>query len=218
LSAGGRALDAEAVADFARRAGAAAGLRLRLELAAAMPEKRLSARERAQCAALPRFRRLSWRRGRGGLKALLAEAGEPLDTSGLRFPNPRFSVSHCGRRTVVAAVSPGGRVRGLGVDLQLGRAPRGRAARHFLDARELALLRSLPRAARARELLRRWTIKEALFKADPRNSRRLLLDYSLEDAPGGDARDGLTRGTAGPGREYFWASFPTGFLALAVFR
>lgn len=129
-------------------------------------------------------RRDSWLRGRAALKRVLTASGEPSDTSLLAFPHPRLSLSHCGRYAVALAALGSG--SGLGVDLELRRELPDEAARFFLSRGEREQLLHTPGSA----LVRLWTVKEAVFKADPGNSGRGLLDYQVADptARRGEAR------------------------------
>jgi hypothetical protein len=157
-------------------------------------------------------RQESWLRGRRALKDLLLEFGEPEDTSRLSFPNPCFSLTHTGA-VAVAVGAPRTALLGLGIDLELRRSLRPDAARFFMRPAERDWLASLPESGRGRQLLRLWTVKEAVFKADPANQGRILSDYLLPKAgdPEGRAR---TR----DGREIAYCSFwlSEGVLSLAA--
>lgn len=109
------------------------------------------------------------RAGRDALRIAAAAAGLPGDPAGYRFPHPRASVTHT-ERAGVAAVLLGGAADGVGVDLEHDRPVRPAAARFYLRDDE-------PHD----DLLRLWTVKEALFKADPANATRLLRDYRAND-------------------------------------
>jgi 4'-phosphopantetheinyl transferase EntD len=122
-----------------------------------------------------RQRALSWLRGRAALKALIGELGD-TDTARIRFPNPRFSLSHSADMAVAAAIRTQGSA-GVGIDIEWDRPAPSAAARFYLSAAETAWALDQPDASR--ELLRLWTIKEALFKADPRNDETVLSDYEL---------------------------------------
>src|SRR5688500_8593893 len=67
--------------------------------------------------------------------------------------------------------------QGVGVDIETGRRPPPRMARFFLTRKERRCLGQ----PSPEQLLRLWTVKEALFKADPLNHRRVLADYALDD-------------------------------------
>jgi len=151
----------------------------------------------------------SWLRGRAALKRLLVGIGDPPDTSALVFPHLRVSLTHCGRYAVAVALE--GRGSGLGVDLEIRRSLPAEAARFFLSRGERELLPDPEGPA----LLRLWTVKEAVFKADPGNSGRGLLDYQVADPT-------VRRGEACLGRDpamlIRYASLPVqgGFLTAAV--
>ena len=198
------------------RLARAFGLELRVALAErALPRARLTRQERSILAAFgstPRAR--SWRTGRAALKRLRAFQGEPADTSAIRFPHPRYSVTHS-RGYAAAVGAPSGCAAGIGIDLELLRPVDARAARFFLTAAERAWVERLPSARRAVELLRLWTIKEALFKADPLNRGMGLADYSLAEPAADRGRVEIRRGSVLELR-YLSHTLEAGFLSAAV--
>jgi acyl carrier protein len=107
--------------------------------------------------------------GRDALAVAAAAASLPADPAGYRFPHPRASVTHTGRAGA-AAVLVGGPATGVGVDLEHDRPMPRATARFYLRDDE-------PRD----DLLRLWTVKEAMFKADPDNATRMLRDYRADD-------------------------------------
>ncbi|MEW1862311.1 phosphopantetheine-binding protein [Streptomyces sp. NBC_00669] len=109
------------------------------------------------------------RAGRQALRIAAAVAGLPGDPAGYRFPHPRASVTHTDRAGV-AAVLVGGSAAGVGVDLEHDQPVRPATARFYLRDDE-------PHD----DLLRLWTVKEAMFKADPANATRMLRDYRADD-------------------------------------
>jgi 4'-phosphopantetheinyl transferase EntD len=158
-------------------------------------------------------RRREWLLGRSALRRLLARLGAGLDTSGIEFPNARYSLTHSGGVAVAAGVI-GPAPRGLGIDLELGRALDPRAARFFLTPQERSWAECAGQRARA-ALLRLWTAKEALFKADPDNAGRVLADYRLVEPQLSAGWATLAR----PGRASFrYASFRfgDGYLSVAA--
>jgi 4'-phosphopantetheinyl transferase EntD len=177
-----------------------------------LAEEKLTPGEREQLARLTApGRRESWLRGRAALRRLQAALGGSEDTSILKFPNPRVSLSHSDA-WAVAVGSASGKLLGIGVDLQVKAAPKPETARRFLNPAELVWLRRMEESERPRMLHRLWTVKEATFKADPDNPGKTLRDYGLAD-PGyvaGKARRGE--------RVFYYASFdvPEGFLSVAV--
>lgn len=76
----------------------------------------------------------------------------------------------------------GGRVVGVGVDIEGNRTIDPKMTRFFLTKAE--------QTARPDDWLRLWTVKEALFKACPANDGRLLSDFEIDDphATAGTAR------------------------------
>jgi 4'-phosphopantetheinyl transferase EntD len=177
-----------------------------------LPEGQLSPGEREELARLTApARRESWLRGRAALKRLSAAIGIESDTSLLRFPHPRISLTHSEGWAVAIGLNSD-KLGGLGVDLELKSVPKPETARKFLNPSELVWLRRMDEGDHPRLLHRLWTVKEALFKADPENNGKTVKDYALAD-PGfvaGRAR----RGT----RLFHYASFevPEGFLSVAV--
>jgi 4'-phosphopantetheinyl transferase EntD len=187
------------------------GLRVRLAVAdRLLQENLLTSGESSQLADLTApARRESWLRGRAALKELLAALGESADTSRLRFPHPRVSLSHSAANAV-AAGTDSRETAGLGVDLELRAPPRVEAARFFMAPDEKARLEQAP----PQTLLRLWTVKEAAFKADPGNALSSLRAYRIEDP---DALSGSI--PLGP-RSLRYRSFPLpgGYLSVAVLR
>lgn len=156
-------------------------------------------------------RRESWLRGRAALKRLGAAMGEGEDTSVFTFPHARMSLTHS-ESWAVAIGSASQKLHGLGVDLEIKSIPRAETARRFLNPSELVWLRRMDETDHPRLLHRLWTVKEAIFKADPENPGKTLRDYALAD-PGFVA--GRARRAA---RLFNYASFevPRGFLSVAV--
>ncbi len=141
------------------------------------------------------LRRHDWLLGRAALKAVLGIA----DTSVVAFPNRSVSLTHSGGVAVAARCD--GPQAGLGVDLEGWQTIDPRTARLYLHAHEQG------------DLLRLWTVKEALFKATPDNDAAVFLDYEVDDphALTGRARDRLGRTF-----EYVSTSRPEGWLTLAA--
>ena len=155
----------------------------------------LSAGERAQLPATGRRR--DWLLGRAALKALLGGR----DTSDVRFPNRCMSLSHAAGRGVAASCCGG--QAGLGVDYEGWHGMDPRAARFFLGDHERD----------GADLLRLWTVKEALFKATPDNAGVAFLDYTVAE-PG--ALEGGATDRSGRGFHYASAAVPSGLLTVAV--
>jgi phosphopantetheinyl transferase len=175
-------------------------------------ENRLSPGETAELTRMTApARRESWLRGRAALKRLAAAVGGSEDTSTLKFPHPHYSLTHS-ENWAVAIGLPTPKLAGLGVDLELKGPPKPETARRFLNPSEVVWLRRMDELEHPRLLHRLWTVKEALFKADPENAGRTLKEYALADP-------GFKAGRARRGeRTFHYASFefPTGFLSVAV--
>lgn len=176
---------------------------------------RLSPRERLRYRALGTFsRRESWLKGRSALKRLLLRLGEGEDTARVRFPHPRLSLTHSGE-VAVAVGTDSDRLEGIGVDLEIGRSPHPESARFFLTPEERGWIDRQKAPDRPGHLLRLWTVKESLFKADPGNDETALPDYRMKEP-------GAWRGTAfvrrGGEIEMRYASFPCGegWITIAI--
>ena len=144
-------------------------------------------------------RRHEWLLGRAALKALLGID----DTSSLAFPNRSVSLTHAAGVAVAARCD--GPQAGLGVDLEGWQDIDAGTARLYLHPHE--------HPHEQGDLLRLWTVKEALFKATPSNGDAMFLDYEVEDPHplGGVARD-----RHGRRFEYLSHRRPEGWLTLAV--
>ena len=141
------------------------------------------------------MRRHDWLLGRAALKSLLGIH----DTSTLVFPNPSVSLTHSAGVAVAARCD--GPQAGLGVDLEGWQTIDPRTARLFLHPHEEG------------DLLRLWTVKEALFKATPMNGEAVFLDYEVDDP---HALAGTAHDRHGRAFEYLSIRRPEGWLTLAV--
>ena len=70
---------------------------------------------------------------------------------------------------------------GIGLDIETNRRVHPEAARFFLTDQEQKWLKELGGEGSSQHLLRLWTVKEAIFKADPENDEKILGDYVLEN-------------------------------------
>lgn len=120
-------------------------------------------------------RREEWLRGRGRLKEVLRCLEESEDTSRLKFPNARFSLSHSGDRAMAVGIPDTRGIDGIGVDMERPRPVKAEAARFFLNEIERQRLTRSTESDR----LRLWTVKEALFKAHPENEGQGVKDYFI---------------------------------------
>lgn len=116
--------------------------------------------------------------GPEALAAALRAAGrpeEPIES----WPCPFASLTHSGEVAVAVALPPEVRAIGIGVDLEHDRPVKPGMARLICDEHERAWLASVPADCYAHELLRLWTAKEALYKADPEQGDAIVADYAL---------------------------------------
>ncbi len=128
-------------------------------------------------------RRRDWRRGRLALKSLLRSLGRSDDTSRLRFPDAQLSLTHGdGAAYAVGAL---GASRGIGVDFETLRPVRDRVAHWFLNDSELEWLAASDDVDRDRNIIRLWTIKEAVFKCHPSNTGLVLSDFTISNPSAG---------------------------------
>jgi 4'-phosphopantetheinyl transferase superfamily len=132
----------------------------------------------------------------------------------ISFPHARFSISHAGATGAAVGVAPGA-TAGVGVDFEPIRQIDPATARFFLTEREQAWVAGLSSDRVSAELLRLWTVKEAVFKADLGNAHALVGDYEVEEpaAITGTAR--RVRGHALPCR-YSTLEEDLGLLTVAV--
>ncbi|GGK74811.1 phosphopantetheine-binding protein [Mangrovihabitans endophyticus] len=181
-----------------------------------LPVAELTGGEAAQYAALPPHgpRRRAWLTGRHALRRALVWTGRPADTSRVTFPHDAVSLSYSGAIAVVAATD--GAVAGIGVDVETGPPPDIETARVFLRDGELRMLRRLPPPRQPGALLRWWTVKEALFKADPDNHLGGLRRYVLGTPPGGGGVARRAAGRCGAGLSYRSFALRRGYLSVAL--
>ena len=109
------------------------------------------------------------------------------------WPCPYASLTHSGDVAIAVALPAHVAASGLGVDLELDRTVKDGMARLICDRHERAWLAGLPADRRAAQVLRLWTAKEALYKADPAQGDAIIAEYALA-SPG----DEVTTGGRGP--------------------
>lgn len=120
----------------------------------------------------------SWLLGRAALKSLHREVDGCADIDALSFPNARFSLTHSAE-VALAVAEPSGTLEGIGVDLEINTRMQAAAARFFLTGQEQGWLDTQATESRPYHLLRLWCIKEAVFKANPGNADKTLMDHEL---------------------------------------
>ncbi len=147
--------------------------------------------------------------GRNALLSVSKRLGLSLDIDALRFPHPHFSLSHSGGTGAAIAWTGTDNFAGIGIDIERKREIDPRSARFFLREEERFDLKHSQD-----NLLRLWTVKEALFKADPDNRDQGVRDYIVDSAHRmlGKARHIKT------GRTFLYQSERTefGFLTVAL--
>ncbi len=141
--------------------------------------------------------------------------GGSFNTNSFRFPQKNCSISHCDD-IVVCMLSPLSELNGLGIDIELHRAISINTGKLLLSNNEQRLLKTF-NAYSSEELLRLWTVKEALFKADMNNSKRGWLscyECLLPHNWFGDAR--LRINNHKKHFKYGTVPFNSGYLSIAI--
>ena len=159
-------------------------------------------------------RRLDWLRGRNALKQLLSTLNYNDDTTELRFPNRRVSLTHAGG-SAYAVGTPACCV-GIGIDYEPLRDVNINIARWFLNDDEIRWLMHEPRQNHCEELIRLWTIKEAAFKAHPDNEGLVLTKLAIADPAAARIKVNVA-GIATPIR-VTCRQFDAGYLSVATLR
>ena len=160
-------------------------------------------------------RRRAWLCGRAALRQLSADLDwDPLDAD-VAFPHPRLSLTHSGA-WAVAIGHRDDNLRGIGIDLELRPPARDATARFFLNPAERTAVAALGKDRRREALGRLWVIKEALFKSDPRNRGRMLLDYGVDDIGAASGRAQLPGGEPKGALYYTAFEVPGGHLAVSL--
>jgi 4'-phosphopantetheinyl transferase EntD len=192
-------------------------LNLPLRLVRADHAVALTALSTAERIFLDRFefeqRRRDWLCGRNALKKILAKLGRRDDTGALRFPHRQLSLSHDDGISYAAGTRA--ESRGLGIDYEPLRTVNAGVARWFLGDGEVDWLSSQPSCARARHIIRLWTIKEAAFKSHPRNHAMSLGDFEILE-PAEQSVHAVTT-AAGADIRVVCRKFSRGYLSIAVF-
>jgi 4'-phosphopantetheinyl transferase EntD len=121
--------------------------------------------------------------GRAALKKLQTQIRQPL-TLELSLPHPFYSMSHAGKDWALAITClQDPPLSGLGVDLEIERPLPEGALQHFTTAAEQNLLAEAFKGSSSSSpesvVLRAWSIKEALFKADLQNQGHVIESYRL---------------------------------------
>ncbi|MEB3286965.1 MAG: 4'-phosphopantetheinyl transferase superfamily protein [Vampirovibrionales bacterium] len=176
-------------------------------------------------------RKTSWIKGRKALKMLCSSiVNQPagfffqgnIDTGLIPFPHPRISITHSGNLAIAVyledtetASDKTPLICGIGIDYQVFRPIRNRSWRMFLTVDEQAWVSSQPEPEIPKELIRLWTIKEALYKANPANNGTRYVDYHLV-SPEQSQGDCVFKGTQERRLQYASIPFEEGYLSLAL--
>ena len=123
----------------------------------------------------PRY--FDWIGGRSALKMIITYLNKNLDVTKISFPHPFLSLSHAKGCAVAIGVSnKTNSVKGIGIDLELDRKVSTKHMKFYLNDFESDL------KINNDHMLRLWTVKEALFKADPNNDGNVLKDYIVKNS------------------------------------
>ncbi len=187
----------------------------------------LPAEERAFAANLTAGRRRTWLGGRVALRQALVRAGMDspavlVDARGAPMLPPGISGSISHKETLavalVASVRPEGEER-LGVDVEVDAEPAYDIASRILTGEEADEIARLEGRSRAREVLLRFSAKEAIYKAiDPFVRRHVgFKEVAVRPLPGGtaDVRLHLPVSEGVFGAEVRWLCWESFFLTTA---
>jgi len=118
-----------------------------------------------------------WVRGRCALKRVITSLNKDLDLAKVSFPHPFLSLSHTKDCAVaIGILNSGNAVKGIGIDLELDRKVSTKHMKFYLNDFESDL------KINNDDMLRLWTVKEALFKADRNNDSNVLKDYIVKNS------------------------------------
>ena len=121
-------------------------------------------------------RYFDWIQGRSALKKVFEHLNKSIDVTKISFPDQCFSISHTKDCAVaIGILNNCESSNGVGIDLELNRKIDAKHTRYYLSKYESDLVNSND------DLLRLWTVKEALFKADPNNDGVILKYYNVKN-------------------------------------
>jgi phosphopantetheinyl transferase len=166
------------------------------------------------------IRKQNWLLGRQAIKQViqklinsnLSDSAYSPDTSKIKFPCSWLSLSHSGNIAVSVALPNTIKLKGLGLDLQLNKFPTTGTEKYFSRPQEKQYFNNLPEKDEAKKRCLLWTIKEACYKANPKNQNTYLAEYEILNF---EAGLGLAQ------REEYQFNFaslalPNGYLSLAI--
>lgn len=111
--------------------------------------------------------------------AIALRAADRAPDAVASWPCPFASLTHSRDVAIAVAVPPEVPAIGIGIDLEHDRPIKPAMARLICGEHERAWLASLPADRHAAEVLRLWTAKEALYKADPAQGDAIVAEYTL---------------------------------------
>ena len=129
--------------------------------------------------------------------ALALRAAERAPDAAPSWPCPFASLTHSRAVAIAVAVPPEVCTVGIGIDLEHDRPVKPAMARLICGDDERAWLAALPAERQGAEVLRLWTAKEALYKADPAQGDAIVAEYMLAH-PGASVTTGGRRGSDHP--------------------
>jgi 4'-phosphopantetheinyl transferase EntD len=109
--------------------------------------------------------RLAWRAAAAAQEAGLDEHPLLTDSARAPLPPPGWSVSLTHKEDLAVALVGPAHAGGLGVDLEGGARDRSSIASRVCRPEELALVEALPEAERWPDVMLRFAVKEAVYKA-----------------------------------------------------
>ncbi len=161
-------------------------------------------------------RRESWLLGRSALKIVMRGSNDGPDTTLVRFPHRAYSLAHtAGLAAAVRVREPA--VLGVGIDIERpSRQPQMRAAHFFLTETERSWVDTQLEGRRPACLLRLWTVKEALYKANPENASTVLAEYQLDEPGAESARARIVMESSVFLFQYVTCTFEDAVVSVAV--
>ena len=156
-------------------------------------------------------RQQHWLMGRNALKQVLAQLQENNDTAAILFPHKQFSLTHSETMAIAIGISNGTTADGIGIDYEAFREIKAGALKFYLSQNEQE---KIAHNDSSENLLRLWTVKEALFKADIQNEKTSYVDYEIDDlfTLTGKATCNLTHKVF----QYTSLAIASGFISIAI--
>lgn len=121
------------------------------------------------------------------------------------------SITHSGNLAFAVSTPKNDDICGIGIDLEIDRELNTRTARMFLSPKELSELENPSNE----ELLKLWTIKEAIFKSTPENNGLFLRNFEIKNR---DSQKGSAFCINNPENEYVFSSLriDAGIISVAI--